>query len=249
LNLNQGSGIDLEVSTGVSIVGLAAHFVPARELEARERRPRLSTGVAGLDVRLGGGWPRGTVSELSGPRGHGRTAVLLASLGAALDRGEAAALVDFDGAFDPRSAHRIGVPLDRLLWVRGPGEKLPRHNAGHLRLLAAAEAIVAAGGFGLLALDFGEHAPFIPGAAWLRLRRVAGAPGTVVLAVARRPLPGLLGAASVALAQARPIFSRPGDLAPPLLEGVCTQLAVGRNLGADRDRADRNGPLQLRHAL
>ncbi len=241
------------MSSGVSIAGLAGHLVPARELEARERRQRLTTGVAALDARLGGGWPRGAVSELCGPRGHGRTAVLLASLAAALTRGEAAALVDFEGAFDPRAAHRLGVPLERLLWVRGaPRTGLVRHNAGPLRLLAAAEAIVAAGGFGLLVLDFGERTPVIPGAAWLRLRRVAGAPGTVVLAAALRPLPGLLGTASVALTEARPRFHRPDPLAPASLEGLQVQPVVGRNLGGERhrtDAADRSAPLHLRHAL
>jgi hypothetical protein len=252
LNLDMSSGIDLWVSTGVSIAGLAAHLVPARELEARERRQRLSTGVAALDVRLGGGWPRGAVSELSGPRGQGRTAVLLASLAAALGRGEAAALVDFEGAFDARVAQRMGVPLERLLWVRAPEIEVPRHNAGHLRLLAAAEAIVAAGGFGLLVLDFGERTPFVPGAAWLRLRRVAGAPGTVVLAVALRPLPGLLGSASVALSGARPRFSQTGPGAPALLEALQIHPAVGRNLGGAGSREAAGGeadgaPLQLRH--
>jgi hypothetical protein len=136
------------------------------------------------------------------------------------------------------------VPLERLLWVRGPqgdawqagparpeGRRRPRHNATHLPLLAAAEAIVAAGGFGLLVLDFGERVPFVPGAAWLRLRRVAGAPGTVVLAVAQRPLPGLLGSVSVALPQARPLFARTDLDAPALLEGLHTLPAVSRNLG------------------
>jgi hypothetical protein len=236
------------VSTGVSIAGLAAHLVPARELEARERRQRLSTGVAALDTRLGGGWPRGAVSELSGSRGQGRTGVLLASLAAALGRGEAAALVDFEGAFDPRVAHRMGVPLERLLWVRAPQPAPPRHNAGDLRLLAAAEAIVAAGGFGLLALDFGERTPFIPAAAWLRLRRVAGAPGTVVLAVALRPLPGLLGSAAVALSRARPRFWRPSSTSPALLEGLEVRPEVGRNLGGETSRVEC-APLLLRHAL
>jgi hypothetical protein len=248
------------VSTAVSIAGLAAHFVPARELEAREQRQRLSTGIAALDEQLGGGWPRGAVAELCAPRGQGRTAVLLASLAAALGRGEAAALVDFDAAFDPRAAQRVGVPLQRLLWVRGPLEangktslaSLRQNALGAkrtLRLLAAAEAVVAAGGFGLLALDFGEHTPNIPSAAWLRLRRVAGAPGTVVLAVAPRPLPGLLGSASVALHEARPLFVRQGAMSPPLLEGLQAQPTIARNQGARRVAAAGRPTLRFGHGL
>ena len=246
--------------TAVSIAGLSAHFVPARELEAREQRERLSTGIAALDDQLGGGWPRGALAEVYAPRGHGRTAVMLASLAAALGRGEAAALVDFDGAFDPRTAARAGVPLQRLLWVRrsasegsGPPAMELRRRAqvatGTLRLLAAAETVVAAGGFGLLALDFGERVPSIPSSAWLRLRRVAGAPGTVVLAVALRPLPGLLASASVALQQAHPLFAHDGALAPPLLQGVQVQPEIARNLGGGRRAWARHPPLRFGHEL
>jgi hypothetical protein len=240
LNLNFSSGIHREVSTGVAIGGLAAHLVSAREIEAREQRQRLSTGVAALDERLGGGWPRGAVAELCGARGHGRTAVLLASLAAALRRGEAAALVDFDGTFDPRAADRAGVPLDRLLWVRAPAAAARKAiEKRTFRLLAAAEAVVAAGGFGLLVLDFGEHTPSIPSAAWLRLRRVAGRPGTVVLAVALRPLPGLLGSAAVGLHEARPRF---GERPPALLMGLEARMAITRNLGGNLGEANRTVP-------
>jgi recA bacterial DNA recombination protein len=238
------------VSTGVAIGGLAAHLVPAREIEAREQRQRLSTGIAALDERLGGGWPRGAVAELCGPRGHGRTAILLASLAAALRQGEAAALVDFDGAFDPRTAHHAGVPLERLLWVRAPGgEGRSGIVKRTLRLLSAAEAVVAAGGFGLLVLDLGESTPFIPGSAWLRLRRVTGAPGTVVLAVALRPVPGLLGSASVTLHEGRARFTAD---APALLLGLESRTTITRNLGGGKTRPDPSGPastLDFRHVL
>jgi hypothetical protein len=249
LNLNTGSGIDPWVSTGVSLGGLAAHLVPARELEAREKRGRLETGLGELDRVLGGGWPRGAVSELWGARGQGRTAVLLASLAAALRREETVALVDRGGTFDPRAAGRVGVPLERLLWVRscdqvghpaidagGAKERRPSRRA-----LAAAEAIVAAGGFGLVVLDFGEVTPAVPSAAWLRLRRLVGAPGTVLLVVSPRPLQGVMSAAAVAAGDARPRFVRPAG-GPALLTGVQARIKVDAG-GA------RTGSMDLVHAL
>src|SRR5688572_10486149 len=159
------SGIDLVVSRGVLLGGLAEFLVPAREIEAREKRARLETGVAALDRLLGGGWPRGAVSELCGARGQGRTGVLLATLAAAVRREETVALLDLEGAFDPWAARRAGIRLDRLLWVRGAEEREAAATPGawskrrspHQRLLAAAEAIVTAGGFGLVALDLGEQ--------------------------------------------------------------------------------------------
>ena len=211
MNLNTSSGIDLGVSRAVLLGGLAEYLVPAREIEARERRARLETGVAALDDLLGGGWPRGALSELCGGRGQGRTGVLLATLAAAVRREEAVALLDLEGAFDPWAAGRAGLRLERLLWVRALPDARQRQTP-HQRLLAAAEAIVSAGGFGLVALDLGEQPRTVPSAAWLRLRRLAGAPGTVVLVVTGRPLIGSMGAAAVTLDSARPRFGESGSL-------------------------------------
>jgi recA bacterial DNA recombination protein len=241
------------VSTGVSLGGLAAHLVPARELEAREKRGRLGTGIGELDRMLGGGWPRGAVSELWGARGQGRTAALLAALAAALRREETVALVDLGGTFDPWTARRVGVPLERLLWVRtsdqaidaGRPERRPSRRA-----LAAAEAIVAAGGFGLVVLDFGEVSPAVPSAAWLRLRRLVAAPGTVLLVVSPRPLQGVMSAASVTFGIARVRFQRSGQDGPALLTGVHTRMRVNAHGVADvTDEATDDPSLDLVHAL
>ena len=235
--------MDRSVSRHASLAALAAHLVPAHQIEAREQRGRLSTGIAPLDELLGGGWPRGALSELSGARGCGRTAVLIAALAEALRRGEAAALVDGTGAFDPLTAVRAGVPLERLLWVRG-GPESPA-----LRLLAAAAAIVAAGGFGLVALDLGEEPPAIPTAAWIRLRRLAGAPGTAVLVVAARRMDGVLGACALTLRDARPHFTPAGSGATPLLAGLDTQVLLARHAGTHAGRAAAGPALRLRHPL
>lgn len=39
----------------------------------RAHRPRLTTGVAGIDALLGGGIPRGAITEIHGPAGSGKT--------------------------------------------------------------------------------------------------------------------------------------------------------------------------------
>jgi hypothetical protein len=103
---------------------------PARRSAARPRR----TGTARRAARgpallprprevglLGGGFPRGGLSEIAGPPSSGRTSLALALLAAATARGEVAALVDAADAFDPPSAEAAGVALARLLWVRPPG--------------------------------------------------------------------------------------------------------------------------------
>src|SRR5262245_30395705 len=58
------------------------------------------TGIAPLDARLGGGFPRGQLSEIVGPRSAGRTSLVLQMLAAATARGELVALVDALDMFD-----------------------------------------------------------------------------------------------------------------------------------------------------
>src|SRR6185436_16233615 len=53
-----------------------------------------ATDAAALDTRLGGGFPRGQLSEIIGPRSSGRTSLLLQTMAAATARGELVALVD-----------------------------------------------------------------------------------------------------------------------------------------------------------
>jgi hypothetical protein len=207
------------VSGWVPTGALAAHFVTARQLEVRERRARLSSGIGALDEALGGGWPRGALSELTGPRGAGRTALLLASLRTAIARGETCALVDATGTLDPWAALRAGLPLDRLLWVRSEGRTV----------LPAAELVVGAGGFGVVVLDLGEVPPRAPTAAWQRLKRAAEKNGAVVLLVAGQRPQGALGTCALTLQSPRALFDRGATGAtPPLLTGIGAQARLER---------------------
>ena len=88
--------------------------------QAREERAQ--TGVPAIDAALGGGLPRGHLSEIVGPRSAGRTTVLCHAMAAAAERGEAVALIDPCDRFDPESASGLGLDLRRLLWVRGAGD-------------------------------------------------------------------------------------------------------------------------------
>jgi len=158
----------------------------ARPLETADDQYVCATGIALLDEALGGGLARGQLSEVVGPRSSGRTAVVLAALGAAASRGELVALVDTFDSFDPASARACGVDLTRLLWVRGQsrtietrgfdsGHRAPLHGcrAGDPagpepiegrtpdflvidRALKAFSLILQAGGFGLVVLDLAD---------------------------------------------------------------------------------------------
>ena len=174
----------------------------------------VATALPGLDALLGGGWPRGGVSELAGPRSSGRTSILYASLAGALKGGGAAALVDAEQAFDARLAARAGVPLERLLWVHAPDKQA----------LRAAELLVDAGGFDLVAVDLGDRNPRLPDAAWVRLRHGAERQRTAALVVVAFPLVRAFASVAVHLARRKANF----DVTPPLLTGLRSEVEIGR---------------------
>jgi len=187
-------------------------------------RTAVSTGLAALDDLLGGGFPRGAITELVGPRGCGRTTVLLASLARVTAGGALAALIDAGDGLDPGSARDRGVALEQLLWVRGVGLR---------QAIRAADIVVRGGGFELIAVDLGElaggGAPVAP-AAVVRLQRAVEGTGAALVFSGLRRVGGSLATAAVALSPARAAWERGG---PGLLRALASQARLVRA----RDRA------------
>jgi recombination protein RecA len=160
------------------------------------------TGVTALDAHLGGGFPRGQLSELVGVRSSGRTSVLLQMLAAATARRELTALVDALDMFDASCASSAGVDFDRFLWIRGhvvtnPGMCRDMNQRAVEQAVKALTLVLHAGNFGLVVLDMAE-APIdalrrLPFTTWLRLQRIVE--GTQTACV-------LIGAASMARSSA-----------------------------------------------
>src|SRR5436309_2687633 len=61
---------------------------------AEVRRAHLPLGLDGLDQALGGGLPRGRLTELVGARSSGRMSIALSAIAEAQRAGELAAIVD-----------------------------------------------------------------------------------------------------------------------------------------------------------
>jgi hypothetical protein len=149
------------------------------------------TDIAALDASVGGGLPRGQISELVGPRSSGRTSVTLQMLASATARGELVALVDALDMLDVESAAGAGIDLDRLLWVRGhvvsnPGLCRDMNQRALEQSIRALALILQAGNFGLVVFDVAEAPPDalrrLPFTTWLRLQRmVEGSQTTCVL--------------------------------------------------------------------
>jgi len=148
-------------------------------------------------------FPRGRISEIVGARSSGRTSLLHALLAASTGRGEFAALVDTGDAFDPCSAAATGVELSRLVWVRCGGRVEPA--------MRAADLLLQAGGFGVVALDLAEAAPRqlqrIPATAWFRFRRAVETTPTILAVVADRPLAKSCATLAVKLPPRRAVFT------------------------------------------
>ena len=203
----------------------------APPLRGQDRRLLpLPTGVNVVDEPLGGGLPRGQVSEVHGPPSAGRTALVL-SLAARVTRsGALAGWIDPRDRFDPATAASAGTDLARLLWLRG--------RAGSGRILsesaAATGTLVGAGLFDLVVLDL-AGIPFpeiqrLPGATWIRLQRmIEDSPAALVLLAEAHVAHGPRGS-SLALRASGPRWS--GAAGPGrLLRGLQTDLQAGRHVG------------------
>ena len=132
----------------------------------------LPTGLPAIDV------PRGTLTEISGRPSSGRTSVLLAALARATRQPEFCALIDAGDSFDPLSAANAGVYLPHLLWLR---------CASAEKALKAADLVIQAGGFGLVALDLAgvpsRDARRISLASWFRLRHAVEKTPTALIVI------------------------------------------------------------------
>jgi hypothetical protein len=161
------------------------------------------TGLAALDLALGGGLSRGHLSDIVGARSSGRTTILYRTLAAAAARGEAVALIDTHDRFDPESADAAGLDLSKLLWVRESGDAA--------RALKAANLVLHAGGFGVVAFDLADAPGRVlrqfPHTTWMRIARVIEGSQTVSLLVGSEHIARSPGGTTVTLDASSPRWS------------------------------------------
>jgi hypothetical protein len=201
-----------------------------------------ATGLAALDRRLGGGFPAGRLSEISGAQtldmgpqspgqSAGRTSLALGLLAETLARGVLVAWVDLADAFDPSSATEAilarggeASDLDQLLWVRARSES---------EAVRSCDRLLQTEGFELVVLDL--FAPAVPGGGtspssikdvtWLRLARLAAGTRTALVVLSREPLTGSRAELVLEMRAHRARFAGP----PSLLEAIETEALVRRH--------------------
>jgi len=199
-------------------------------LRGEDRRlSPIPTGIRGIDAALGGGLPRGQVSEVHGPRSSGRTGLVLSLVAACTARRCLAAWVDPADRLAPASASAAGVDLGRLFWLRGEGPG--RRDRGLPAALAAVALLVGSGLFEALVLDVAAYSAAdlgrLPAPTWIRLQRmIEDSPAALVLVAAMHVAHGPRGA-SLALHTSAPRWSgAPGP--GRLLRGLQTEMQAGR---------------------
>lgn len=191
------------------LTSFSANIVPASQLEVRPTPELVSSGIDQVDA-ITGGFPRGCMTEVYGPKSSGRTSLLLAALLAATRRAEVCALVDVNDAFDPASTAAAGVEFKKLLWVRcQEKQKLSsrqrqysspkasswvetKKNVDRIeQALRVTDLLLQSGGFGLVTIDLAD-VPFklarrIPLASWFRFQRAVEHTPTVLLLITPSP--------------------------------------------------------------
>lgn len=140
---------------------------------------RLVTGLAAFDQPIGGGLPKGAITELISPRGSAGSASLIHALihGAFRDK-YFVALIDGRDSFDPCAlANSI---LRQVLWMR---------CTKALEAVKAADLLLRDGNFPLVIVDLIlnslEELRKIPQTTWYRLQRLVESVPTACLVLTR----------------------------------------------------------------
>ena len=105
----------------------------------------IPTGSLMLDIALGiGGVPRGSIIEIYGPEGSGKTTLTCSIIAEAQLMGGVAAFIDAEHALDVSYARKIGVDVDNLL--------ISQPDTGE-QALEIAEVLIRSGAIDVVVID------------------------------------------------------------------------------------------------
>jgi hypothetical protein len=225
----------------VQIENKLAQRVPAALTLKIKQAPELfATGVLDVDGMVGGGIPRGGITEISGAASTGKTSFALSALAAITQLGNACAWVDVNDALSPESTAAAGIELRRLLWLRMSAERREKvTDKPWSRLeqaLKATDLLLQAGGFAAIVFDLSDvlpqHTQRIPLGTWYRFRLAAEQARTALIFLTQVPCAG--SCATLALR------SEPAEIVPFSNSGE-TPLFVRQRYQLTRERNRNEG--------
>lgn len=175
---------------------LASRVPSALTLKIKQAPELFATGVTNVDKILGGGIPRGSITEVSGTASTGKTSFGLNVIASITQLDNACAWVDTSDVLSPETAAAASVDLRRLLWLRMSKEQRKQKNAGTPwsrieQALKATDLLLQAGGFGAIMLDMSDvlpqHTRRIPLTTWYRFRLAAEQARTALIFLTQSP--------------------------------------------------------------
>jgi hypothetical protein len=215
---------------------LAERVPAALTLKIKQAPELFSTGIAEIDSVLGGGIPRGSITEVAGAASTGKTSLALSSIAAITQTGAACAWIDVSDALSPESAAAANIVLKRLLWLRMPAERKQRvTDKPWSRLeqaLKTTDLLLQAGGFAAIVLDMSDvlpqHIMRIPLSTWYRFRLAAEQARTALVFLTQAPCASSCAALSL---RCEPSSIKPfrSDTETALFEGQRYSLVRERN--------------------
>ena len=144
---------------------IAKGVAKLREFAELRQAERVLTGVAPFD-RLTGGLIKGGICELTGAEGGGKRGLVFSILANLTRRNNICAVVDASDSFDPPSADRSGVKLNKVLWVKCGGD--PK------KAVLATDYLIQSGLFGGIWLDLSlaekDFLDRMPSSYWFRFK-------------------------------------------------------------------------------
>jgi len=145
---------------------------------------RLITGLSFLDGAIGGGFPKGAITELISPQLSAGSASLIHALLRVAERDRYfLALIDGRDSFDPSASGGLGnACLHHLLWVR---------CTTAFEAIKAVDLLLRDGNFPLVIVDLVLNAPDdlkIPQTNWYRLQRLVEPTSTACLILTRQSM-------------------------------------------------------------
>ena len=229
-----------------------ANRIPASLTLKIKQSPELfPTGIKEVDVILGGGVPRGSITQIFGASSTGKTSFALSTIASITQSGAVCAWVDVSDALSPESTAAASVVLKRLLWLRISAtrrkqitdEPWPRLE----QALKATDLLLQAGGFAAIVLDmcdvFPQHTRRITLATWYRYRLAAEQARTALIVLTQAPCTGSCAALSLSCEPLETTsFSSNGETA--LFEGRKFTLLRERNRNEGSSFHRKKPPMQ-----